>query len=106
LAVQFARVKLSGDPLDQLAEALMLPRLRDQAREYLIEVAPGRAQAFSRYAQDPDAHLRAEVAEILGLGSDAAALQIVEPMTRDRDPQVALAAQRAVARLHGVRATS
>src|SRR5262249_10814061 len=63
LAVQFARVKLSGDPLDQLAEALMLPRLRDQAREYLIEVAPGRAQAFSRYAQDPDAHLRAEVAE-------------------------------------------
>jgi HEAT repeat protein len=106
LATQFATVKLSGEPLDQLAEALMQPKLHDQAREYLIEVAPGHAQEFSRYAQDPDAHLRAEVADILGLGADVGALPILEPMMRDRDQQVALAAQRAVARLHGARATS
>ena len=59
-----------------------------------------------RQAKDPDARLRADVADILGLGSNDAALAIVEPMVGDTDPQVARAAERAVARLRGSRPTS
>jgi HEAT repeat protein len=106
LASQFATVRLNEAPIDQIAEALNRPKLHDQARQYLIEIAPGRASAFSRYAQDPDAHIRADVADILGCGGDATALPIVEPMMNDADPQVALAAQRAVGRLRAGRATS
>jgi HEAT repeat protein len=79
--------------------ALPRPKVRDQAWQYLVEVAPGRTGAFSRQAQDPDARVRADVADILGLAGDLAALPLVEPMMKDRDPQVALAAERAVARL-------
>ena len=75
------------------------PRARDQARGYLIEIAPGHAAAFSRQLQDPDARLRGEIVDILGLSGDRAALPLVEPMTKDPNPVVALAAQRAVARL-------
>src|SRR5262249_10438259 len=106
LAGQFAAVRLSSGSLDQLAEALSRPQLHDQARQYLIELASGRAGWFARYVQDPDSRMRADVADILGLCADAAALPIVEQMMNDPDQQVALAAQRAVARLRAARATS
>ncbi len=99
----FAAVLLSDAPLDPLAEALRRPKLADRARQYLVAVAPGRSAAFSRYAQDPDVQIRTGVADVLGLAGDAAALPIVEAMLRDRDPQVALAAERAVARLNALR---
>jgi hypothetical protein len=50
-------------------------------------------------AQDPDARLRADVADILGLSRDASALSMLEKMVRDRDPAVVGAAQRALTRL-------
>jgi hypothetical protein len=84
----------------------MQPARHDQARQYLIEIAAVRSAAFIREAQDPDARLRADVADILGLGGDEGALTIVEPMMNDRDPQVARAAERAVARLRRSRATT
>ena len=99
LAGSFASVVLSNAPIDPIAEALTLSKRRDQARRYLVELAPGRSAALRRYAQDPEARLRTDVADILGLGGDAAALPVVEPLMNDRDPQVALAARRAVARL-------
>jgi HEAT repeat protein len=103
LAGTFAAVVLSNAQLEPLAEALRRPRLADQARRYLIEVAPGRTSAFARHAQDPDEQIRAGVADVLGLAGDVAGLPIVESLVRDRDPQVALAAQRAVARLQAIR---
>src|SRR2546425_3580313 len=105
LAGRFALVVLENLPIDPLTEALAKPRQRDQARQYLVEIAPGRSTAFNRQAQDPDARLRADVADILGLGGDEAALTVVEPMMTDRDPQVARAAERAVARLRASRPT-
>src|SRR5438093_6821128 len=99
LAGNFAAVMLSQASIDPLADALRRPKFRDQVWQYLVEIAAGHAAAFSRQAQDPDARLRADVADILGLSGDPAALAIVEPMVKDRDPQVALAAARAVARL-------
>jgi HEAT repeat protein len=103
LAGRFALIYLDDLPIDPLTEALAQPRRRDRARQYLVDIAPGRSAAFNRHAQDPDARLRADVADILGLGGDEAAMTIVEPMTNDRDPQVARAAERAVARLRAGR---
>jgi HEAT repeat protein len=99
LAGSFAAVMLSQASIDPLTDALLRPKFRDQVWQYLVEVGPGHTGAFSRQAQDPDARLRADVADILGRSGDPAALAIVEPMLKDRDPQVALAAERAVARL-------
>jgi HEAT repeat protein len=104
LAGTFASILLSESSIDPIAEALTRPRLADQARRYLIEVAPGRTAAFRAHAQDPDPQVRSGIADILGLAGDVAALPIVEPMIHDRDPQVVLAAQRAVARLQAIQA--
>jgi HEAT repeat protein len=106
LAGAFASVLLSGSSIDPLTEALRRPKLADRARRYLVEVAPGRTAAFARHAQDPDVQIRSGVADALGLAGDVAALSIVEAMVRDRDPQVAQAAQLAVARLQAIRSAT
>jgi HEAT repeat protein len=103
LAGSFAAVALADRPIDPLAEALRRPRSANQARRYLIEVAPGRSGAFARFAQDPDTVIRAGVADVLGLAGDLTGLALVESLLRDRDPQVVLAAERAVARLQAIR---
>ena len=99
LARSFASVLLANGPLDPLFDALAKSRLRDQALRYLIELAPGRAASFAAPSRDRDARRRADVADILALSRDRAALPIVEPLTQDRDPLVARSADRAVARL-------
>ena len=101
LAVAFASSVLGRASIDRIAEALAQPRLHDQAKEYLVEIAPGRATLFVRLAQDPDPRVRADAADVLGRSDDQAALAIVEPLVRDGDPTVARAAERAVARLKG-----
>ena len=99
LAGVFATAVLDNGPVDRIAEAVTKSKLRDQARQYLVELAPGRSAAFGRHLMDPDARIRLDVVEALGLSRDPAALSVVEPLTKDRDPQVARAADRAVARL-------
>jgi HEAT repeat protein len=106
LAGTFASILLSDSQIDRLSEALRRPRLADQARHYLVEVAPGRTAAFKRHAQDPDVQIRAAVADVLGLAGDVAALPIVEAMLHDRDPQVSLSAERAVARLQAIQSAT
>jgi HEAT repeat protein len=106
LAGIFAAIVLGNRPIDPLAEGLRRPRQADQARRYLVEVAPGRSGSFARFVQDPDAAIRAGVADVLGLAGDLAALPLVESLLRDRDPQVVLAAERAVARLQAIRRAS
>ena len=71
LAGSFASAMLSDGPLDPIVEALAKSRLRDRARWYLVEIAPGRTQAFARYLQDPDPLVRAELVNALGLSDDA-----------------------------------
>ena len=55
LAGSLAGLMLSGDavggPLSPIVEALAKPKLREQARWYLIEAAPGRTQALARLRQ-------------------------------------------------------
>jgi len=99
LAVSFASTMLADAPIDQLGEALVRPRLHEQARRYLVEVAPGHASRFSRHAMDPDNRIRIEVAEILTVAGDRSALPLVTPLASDQDPAVAFAGGRAVAQL-------
>jgi HEAT repeat protein len=102
LAGHFARVMLAKGSIDPLAEALRDARLRGRARQYLIQIAPGRSALFTRQAKDPDPLIRAGIADALGLACDAAALPIVQAMRSDPDAQVALAVERALARLQAV----
>lgn len=99
LTAAFASAMLSRGSLSPIAEALTRPRLRDQAWQYLVELAPGRSSMFTQQLQDPDPRIRIDVIDALALSGDAAALPLVEPALTDRDPQVAKAAERAAARL-------
>jgi HEAT repeat protein len=94
LATAFAAAMLTNAPIDSVAEGLTRPRLRDQAKQYLVELAVGRPTLLTRQAQDPDARIRADVADVLALAGDPAALPIAESLLKDSDAQVARAAAR------------
>ena len=98
----FASAMLSNAPITPIAESLTRPKLRDQAYQYLVELAPGRSSLFTQQLQDPDPRMRSDVLDVLALAGDAAALPLVERSLSDRDPQVVKAAERAVARLRGL----
>jgi HEAT repeat protein len=99
LAAVFAAVMLSDASPDPIGEALTQPKVRAQAKGYLVEIAPGHVAQLSGHLQDPDERVRADVADVLGLAGDPAALPMLEPLLTDRDPDVARAAEHAVARL-------
>ena len=99
LAGSFAAASLSGASLTPIGDVLTNSKLHDQARRYLIALAPGRSAAFAHYAQDPDSRVRTDVAEILGLAGDPAARPILDALVKDASPPVAEAAARAIARL-------
>ena len=103
LAGAFALVTLGHAPTDRVADSLSKPKLRDQARQYLIELAPGRTTMFAHQLQDADPQIRLDMVDVLGLAGDPAAIAVVEPLTKDRDPQVARAAERAIVRLRSGR---
>ena len=99
LAGRFAAAMLAKASIEPIAEALARPKLRDQAKQYLIELAPGRTSALAPLLQDPTARVRIDAVDAIALGGDASAISVVEPLSRDADPQVARAAERALARL-------
>jgi len=99
LAGAFASVLLGNTPIDAVAESLPKPKLHDQVKQYLVEIAAVRPALLTRQAQDPDGRIRTDIADVLGLAGDPAALPLAETLQKDHDPQVARAAARAVARL-------
>jgi len=99
LAGAFALVLLGNGPTDHVADLLGRPRMRDQAKRYLIEMAPGRTSGFAHQLLDSDPQIRIDTIDALGLAGDPKAITVLEPLTKDRDQQVARAAERAVARL-------
>ena len=103
LAGWFASARLSKGPIEQIVEALARPALRDQAFGYLVELAPGRVRELTPGARDPDPRVRIDVADVLGMSGDAAAIPVVAAMAKDTDPLAARAAARASARLSGAR---
>lgn len=106
LAGHFAFALLNDGSVDPVVEALSRSRLRDQAIQYVRELAFGRAGAFALHLQNPNPQVRREIVDALGLSGDSAAAAIVEPLTRDKAAEVSEAALRAVARLPPVRASA
>jgi HEAT repeat protein len=96
LAGSFAATRLTGASLTPIADVLTNASLHDQARGYLIELAPGRTAALARYAQDPDPRVRTDIADILGVAGDPGASSMLDALARDTNPQVAAAAARAI----------
>jgi HEAT repeat protein len=103
LASAFFSAAQAKGSIDSIVDALTRDRLHDQAFGYLVELAPGRARLFTQGSQDPDAQVRADVADALGVSGDRSAIAMVEAMKQDQDPRVAHAAERAAARLRSGR---
>jgi HEAT repeat protein len=97
----FASAMLSAGSIERLTDSLLSPKDREVSKRYLADVARGRADRLSRYAQDPDPGVRADIADVLGFSGDAAAQPIIASLIKDQDKQVALAAERAALRLTG-----
>ena len=91
--------------MDVIVGALARPGLRAQALLYVVDLAPGRAAAFAPYLRTAEPRTRLDVIEALGVSEHPAALPVVEPFASDNDPDVALAAQRAVARIRAAAAS-
>ena len=99
LAGQFANVLLSNGPVDGLVDGLTRARQRDRALRYLADAAPGRAGLLAPHVQHPQADVRADLLDVLGLSGDPQAQPIAQRMQQDPDPAVARAATRAALRL-------
>jgi hypothetical protein len=99
----FAAAMLGNGPIERIADTLSRSTSRNMAKQYLTEIARVHVDRLSRYAQDPNPAIRADIADIVGFSDDEAGLPIVEALARDQDALVALSAQRAVARLRADR---
>src|SRR5262245_18967942 len=106
LAGHFANVLLAGGKVDAVVEALSRSKQREQALLYLQEIAAGQPQVLADHLQDPNARIRVDIVDAIGLSGDARALPLVEPLAKDHDPEVVKAVARAMARLRGVRTSS
>jgi HEAT repeat protein len=99
LGGHFANVLLADGTADAIVAALGRDQLRLQAFQYVIDLGRGRSSAVVRGTVDPNARIRVEVADALGLCGDASALPVLRRMATDPDPDVVLSATRAIARL-------
>ncbi len=50
----FASAMLENGSIERITDALLRPKQRELAKQYLAELARGRANVLGRYAQDPD----------------------------------------------------
>jgi HEAT repeat protein len=91
---------LINGSIERLVGALNRPKLHDTVRQYLVELTPGRAARLARYAQEPEPRMRADIADIVGLAGDPQGIAVVMPLLNDMDPDVVVAAKRALARLN------
>jgi HEAT repeat protein len=100
LALHFAEISL-GAPIkpDQLVTALKTPTLRPLALRYLIELSPAIATDLQASLQNPDAQIRAGVADALGFSHAPSVIPALEAAAKDRDTEAAHAAQRAIDRI-------
>ncbi len=98
-AMAFALQKGGRNAVARLADALDSSKMAPQIAEYFLELGPSIVPALASHLQDPDPAIRGNVALILGaLGGDAA-LAALQPLTQDRDREVARTATQAIGRI-------
>jgi HEAT repeat protein len=95
----FASAMLADGPVERITDTLSRPKSHDTSKQYLTEIAREQVERITRYVQDPDPGVRADIADILGFSGDVTALPAVELLIKDQDQQVVLAAARAALRL-------
>jgi HEAT repeat protein len=102
LAAAFALQKLGRNYAARVVDLMGSDKLIAQAQEYLAELGPAMVPTLIPRLQEPDVNVRAAIADVLGVIGDASVVAPLEAAAKDRDPSVATAAKRALARLRGV----
>ena len=98
-AMTFAMQKLGQNYLTRLVDFLNSSRLAPQVQGYLRELGPEIVPALVPRLQEPDADVRAQVAEALGALGDTSTVAVLDPLTKDRDRGVVMAATQAIDRI-------
>jgi HEAT repeat protein len=101
LALHYANSKLGGpgDSLRHLVAGLNNADQRPLALRYLLDLAPSRAKELTEFLGDQSPDLRRLVADIVGFSRDLMVITALDAATKDADPDVALAAGRAIERI-------
>jgi HEAT repeat protein len=101
LAACFALQKLGQNYATRIADMLVSDKLAIQGVDALIEIGPSIAPQLYARLQESDPHMREAIADALGAIGGEDALKPLKAAAEDKDPAVAAAAKRAIARLRG-----
>jgi HEAT repeat protein len=92
--------------VDRLALSLSKIDLKDQAREYLVELGSPFLTDLAPYLSDPVAGVRSGMTQVFMMIGDPTAIPYLEPLLGDADAKVADGANRAIARLQRVQVSA
>jgi HEAT repeat protein len=98
-AMAFALAKFGRHYVTRIVDTMDSPKMVAQAQEYLIELGPSITKDLFPRLLESDPGIRAGVAEVLGIIGGEDAVAALQPVTQDRDANVAAAAKRAIARI-------
>jgi len=98
-AMAFALQKLGRNYVPRLVESLD-SKTAPQVAEYFLELGSAVAPELVPHLQDPSPEIRANVATVLGAIGNAAIVDALQPLTQDKDREVAQAATRAIERIN------
>lgn len=101
LAAVFALQKLGRTYAARIVDLMSSEKMIPQAQEYLVELGTPLTVTLVARLQEPDPNVREAVADVLGIIGDASVVPALQAASKDRDPSVASAAKRALARLRG-----
>lgn len=101
LALHYASIKLgaAGTSLQQLVVALNTAAQRPLALKYLLDLAPSMAARLAEVLRDQSPDVRRLMADVIGFSGDASVIMVLEAVTKDTDPDVVIAAKRAIDRI-------
>jgi HEAT repeat protein len=98
-AMTFALQKLGQHYIPRLGEFMMSASIAPQIADYLVELGPTIVPTLVPLLQDPSPAIRGNVAQVIGILGGPAGETALQPLTADRDSDVAQAATRALERL-------
>lgn len=99
VAACFALQKLGKNYVTRLADMLTNDKVTEQGVESLIELGPSVAPQLYSRLKESQPEMRQATADVLGMIGGTAALEPLQAVANDKDPDVAAAAKRAIARL-------
>ena len=98
-AMAFALQKLGQNYIPRLVESMTSAKTAPQTADYLLELGPSIVPTLLPHLQDPSPAIRGNVAQVIGALGGPAAEAALQPLTQDRDRDVAQAATRALRQL-------